>query len=157
MRALIWIFLACLLSACASRSTPPEIPILHEQKPLPLRKSETIVIDAGHGGKDCGSASQRDSYKEKELTLETALMVRTCVNQLGYKTVMTSNQDTYVPLSERAEMANSLEAHLFVSIHYNYSSNSKAKGIEVYYFKEDKANPSSRIVESKVLGKSVLK
>ncbi|MCC5832643.1 MAG: N-acetylmuramoyl-L-alanine amidase [Chlamydiales bacterium] len=120
-------------------------------------KMETIVIDAGHGGKDGGSISQRDSYEEKELTLETAHMIRTHLNQLGYKTVMTRTQDTYVPLSKRAEIANSLNADLFVSIHYNYSPNNEAQGIEVYYYKEEKNPASSRIVKSKALGSLVLK
>jgi N-acetylmuramoyl-L-alanine amidase len=157
MRACVLILLATFVSACAPRSIPPEISVLHEKKPAAPRKLETIVIDAGHGGKDSGSISQRDSYEEKVLTLETAQMIRTCLNQLGYKTVMTRNQDIFVPLSTRAEIANSLDADLFVSIHYNYSPNGEAKGVEVYYFKEDNNPPSSRIAQSKYLGSLVLK
>lgn len=157
MRIFVLILLAALVSACAPRGIPPEISALHEQKKPPARKLETIVVDAGHGGKDCGSISARDCYEEKELTLETAQMISTCLNQLGYKTVMTRSQDAFVPLSTRAEIANSLDADLFVSIHYNYSPNSEAKGVEVYYYKEEKTPPSSRIANSKTLGGIVLK
>lgn len=157
MRYCLLILLAGFVSACGMRSIPPEISILHEQKKVSPRKMETIVVDAGHGGKDGGSISKRDGYEEKELTLETAQMICTCLHQLGYKTVLTRSQDIYVPLSSRAEIANSLGAELFVSIHYNYSPNSEANGVEVYYYKEEKNPASNRIMKSKALGNTVLR
>jgi len=157
MKYIFLVLLACFVSACGNRGIPPEISALHEQKKPPPPKLETIIVDAGHGGKDGGSISKRDNYEEKELTLATAFLIRSCLNQLGYKTVMTRNQDTFVPLDTRAEIANTLDADLFVSIHYNYSPNSDAKGVEVYYYKEEKNPPSTRIVKSKTLGDNVLK
>ncbi len=157
MRYLFLILLAGLVSACGTRGSSPEISALHNVRKRPIQRQETIVIDAGHGGKDGGSLSKRDAYEEKVLTLETAHMIRNSLNQLGYKTVMTRNDDTYVPLSTRAEIANSLKADLFVSIHYNYSPNRDAKGIEVYYYKEEKNPTASRIVQSKSLCDNVLR
>jgi len=115
------------------------------------------VIDAGHGGHDGGAISKRNDYNEKELTLATAFSIRNCLNQLGYKTVMTRSQDTFVPLGTRAEIANALDADLFVSIHYNFCPNAEAKGIEVYYYKEDRTPSSFRILQSKSLGAMVLR
>jgi len=160
MRSILFVLLVGLVSACGQHRMPPQILAIHEErKPhFPLQKKpETIAIDAGHGGHDGGAISRRNNYNEKELTLATAFLIRNCLNQLGYKTVMTRNKDTFVPLSTRAEIANALDADLFVSIHYNYCPNSEAKGIEVYYYKEDKTPSSSRILQSKSLGAVVLK
>lgn len=152
-----WIlFLLCLtlLAGCGQRSELPEITHLHKFTPT---KKEVVVIDAGHGGKDGGCMSKRDDYEEKELTLKTAFLVRNCLQQLGYRVVMTRTQDTYIPLDERAEIANTINANLFVSIHYNYSTNSNAKGVEVFYYKEKTKKPSKRILKSIDLGSEVLK
>lgn len=157
MRVILIFLMACIVSACGQR-IPSEISVMRETKrPLPLPKAEVIIIDAGHGGKDGGAISKRDRYEEKEFTLETAFLTRHALHQLGYKTIMTRNQDTFIPLETRAEIANDLDADLFVSIHYNYSPNSEAEGVEVYYYKENKTPPSSRIVKSRSLGDSVLK
>ena len=120
-------------------------------------KPEVIIIDAGHGGKDAGASSKRYAYEEKQMTLETAFLVSDYLKKLGYKTLMTRKQDVFVPLDTRAEIANSIDADLFVSIHYNYSPSREAEGIEIFYYKEDKTNPSERIVQSKALGQEVLK
>lgn len=151
-------FLAGLFPSCGQRGIPPEITSLHqEKKTYQHKRTETIIIDPGHGGKDSGAVSKRDNYEEKELTLQTAILVRNYLNQLGYTTILTRNQDVYVPLDTRADIANSLRADLFVSVHYNYSPNGEAKGIEVYYYKENTTTASNRVVQSKSLGSQVLK
>lgn len=157
MKYILWIILATFMAGCGYRGIPPEISSIYEQRRPITVKPEVIIVDAGHGGKDAGAASVRNKYEEKELTLSTAFLIRQCLQRLGYKTIMTRSQDVYVPLSTRAEMANSYGADLFVSIHYNYSSNNEAKGVEVYYYKEGKNPPSSRIVQSKTLGVNVLR
>lgn len=159
MKIILLIVVACFLTACGHRGIPPEITALHTlpKKPLPKVKKEVIIVDAGHGGKDAGTNSKKDGYEEKELTLETAFLIADCLKQLGYKTVMTRKQDTFVSLDARAEIANAIEADLFVSIHYNYSVSNEAEGIEVFYYKEGKTPPSPRIAHSKELGQEVLK
>lgn len=159
MRIFAFFLLATLLTACSPRSIPPEITSLHEAKKPPpiLQKHEVVIIDAGHGGKDPGAVSKRDRYEEKQLTLETAFLICEHLKRLGYKAVLTRTHDTYLPLDSRSDFANTLDADLFVSIHYNYSPSEEAKGIEVFYYKENKTPPSSRIVSSKQVGQEVLR
>ncbi len=157
MRYIVLLLPIFLFTACARHTIPPEISAMHEYRKPTSKKREVIIVDAGHGGKDCGAVSKRESYEEKELTLATALMIRNCLNQLGYKTIMTRDQDIFIPLSTRAEIANANQADLFVSIHYNYSASPDAKGVEVYYYKEGKTPPSPRIAKSKALSSEVLK
>lgn len=159
MKVFIFLFFATLLTACNPRGIPPEITALHikPQPPVIPSRQEIIIVDAGHGGKDAGTSSKREFYEEKQLTLETAFLIADYLKKLGYKAVLTRNKDIFVPLETRAEIANSLRADLFVSIHYNNSSSQEAKGIEVYYCKEEKIPPSSRILRSKELGQDVLK
>jgi N-acetylmuramoyl-L-alanine amidase len=156
----ILIALTCCLTACGHRVIPPEVAILHTlpKKNLPSKqKAEVIVVDPGHGGKDAGTNSKKDGYEEKELTLETAFLIADSLKYLGYKVVLTRKQDTYVSLETRSELANTLHADLFVSIHYNYSESQEAQGIEIFYYKEEKTPLSNRVAQSKALGQDVLK
>jgi len=136
---------------------PPEVTAMAEkEKKHEVRKTQKIVIDAGHGGRDAGAASLRDHYEEKALTLSTAFLVQDQLKKLGYQTSLTRHQDIYVPLSTRAQMANQAQADLFVSIHYNFSPSHEAHGIEVFYYKENKNPSHPRIIQSKQLAQNVL-
>jgi len=84
-------------------------------------KVRTIVIDAGHGGKDPGA---HGSYSnEKTVALAIARKLRNAINdQLpSIKVIMTRADDTFIPLNERSEIANNNHANLFISIHCNSS------------------------------------
>lgn len=158
MRVVIWFALLCLLSSCGYRGIPPEVTALHYMpRPTKHQKRELIIVDAGHGGKDAGASSEKEKYEEKELTLKTAVLISEYLKKQGYKTILTRNHDVYVPLETRAEIANSVDADLFVSIHYNYSTSKEAEGVEVYYYKEEKKPPSERITQSKAFAQEVLK
>lgn len=114
-----------------------------------------IVIDAGHGGKDDGTQSvDKPKFLEKHLTLTTAKMLNTYLQGYGYRTYMTREDDTFIPLSKRAELANEKDTHLFVSVHYNAAENRNAKGIEVYYYNSDK--DEERTKNSKQLASTIL-
>jgi N-acetylmuramoyl-L-alanine amidase len=108
--------------------------------PAPVSGSKLIVIDAGHGGKDPGSISV-NKYKEKDFTLATALMIEKLLsNEPNIKVVLTRNNDTYPTLQDRAKLANTLKADLFLSIHANSipaTSKSNPSGVETYYTRED--------------------
>ncbi|GAB3937123.1 N-acetylmuramoyl-L-alanine amidase family protein [Mucilaginibacter myungsuensis] len=84
-------------------------------------KFKTVVIDAGHGGKDPGAHGV--SNKEKDIALAIALKLRNAINSElpSVKTVMTRSTDVFVELSRRAEIANDAKADLFISIHCNSS------------------------------------
>jgi N-acetylmuramoyl-L-alanine amidase len=98
-----------------------------------LNKIETIVIDAGHGGKDPGAIGP-GGLQEKDITLYVGKRLGEILEQKqGVKIIYTRDKDNYVPLNERTEMANSQKADLFVSIHVNASEQRKARGIETYF------------------------
>lgn len=101
------------------------------QKPV-LR---TVVIDAGHGGYDAGCISPDGRYKEKNIALSVALKFGTMIN-LAYpsvKVIYTRSTDVFIPLDERASIANRNKADLFVCIHVNsVKGSSSASGTETY-------------------------
>ncbi|MGO9379353.1 MAG: N-acetylmuramoyl-L-alanine amidase [Dissulfurispiraceae bacterium] len=93
----------------------------------------TVVIDAGHGGHDPGAIGPSGLY-EKNVVLDIALRVREIMKQdyPFYNVILTRESDVFIPLPERAEIANRNNADLFVSVHANSSTNNKARGIETY-------------------------
>jgi len=96
-------------------------------------QTPTIVVDAGHGGKDQGAKSAKGLH-EKDINLTIARHVKTIlVNRFKYRVVMTRKDDTFIPLKERSEIANNRNAELFVSIHANAAKRKSAHGIETYF------------------------
>jgi N-acetylmuramoyl-L-alanine amidase/putative methionine-R-sulfoxide reductase with GAF domain len=92
-----------------------------------------IVVDAGHGGWDLGTVGRR-GLLEKDLVLEIAeRLSKLLESRLGSEVILTRNDDNYIPLDERAEIANQAQADLFVSVHANYSDLPSARGVETYY------------------------
>jgi N-acetylmuramoyl-L-alanine amidase len=92
-----------------------------------------VVVDAGHGGWDLGTVG-RKGLLEKDLVLEIAQRLgRMLENRLGTEVVYTRRDDNYLPLDQRADVANEARADLFVSIHANYSDYPSARGVETYY------------------------
>jgi len=98
-----------------------------------VNKIETIVIDAGHGGKDPGAIGP-GGLQEKDITLYVGKKLGEILEQQqGVKIIYTRDKDVFVPLNERTEIANSRKADLFVSVHVNASEQRKARGIETYF------------------------
>ncbi len=95
-------------------------------------KFKTVVIDAGHGGKDSGALGK--NMMEKDLTLSIALKVGNYIKEYmpEVKVVYTRDEDIFVPLDERAEIANKAKADLFVSIHGNSISKPEIHGAETF-------------------------
>ena len=92
-----------------------------------------IVVDAGHGGWDLGTVGRR-GLLEKDLVLEIAERLgKLLQSRLGSDVIYTRQDDNYLPLDERAEIANQSQADLFVSVHANYSDLPSARGVETYY------------------------
>jgi N-acetylmuramoyl-L-alanine amidase len=92
----------------------------------------TVVIDAGHGGKDGGTSGLKS--REKNIALSIALKLGKEIekNNPDVKVIYTRKDDTFIPLFERVKMANEAQADLFLSIHCNASSRKAAKGTETF-------------------------
>ena len=93
-----------------------------------------MIIDAGHGGKDPGAIS-RTGLKEKNIVLDIAQRLKKGLEEKGMKVIMTRDRDEFIPLEERAQIANKSKADLFISIHANSSRAKSVHGIEVYYLR----------------------
>lgn len=113
---------------------------VNDMGPSRNRKSETeqtlvIVIDPGHGGKDPGAISPDGQLKEKDVTLAIACRVRDILQKnSSFITVhLTRSDDRTMSLKERTNLANKLNADLFVSIHCNAAEDTTSKGVETYY------------------------
>jgi N-acetylmuramoyl-L-alanine amidase len=92
-----------------------------------------IVIDAGHGGRDPGATSVSGDIKEKELTLAIARELRDQLVQRGrVRVAMTRDDDRYLGLEQRADLARRLGASLFVSLHTDSAPNPLARGASIY-------------------------
>ncbi|MBA3958116.1 MAG: N-acetylmuramoyl-L-alanine amidase [Parachlamydiaceae bacterium] len=124
--------------------------------PVKRKAKALIVVDAGHGGKDLGAESDATpKYQEKILTLSTARMLKTYLEQLGHTVIMTRDSDVFIALDDRADFANKRKPAAFVSVHFNTAPNKEAEGIEVFYYRSD--TDKIRSATSKILAQDVLK
>jgi N-acetylmuramoyl-L-alanine amidase len=99
-----------------------------------------VVIDAGHGGEDPGSRGYENGaaiLNEKEVNLDVALRLRDMLTAAGVRLYMIRTEDVTIPLYDRQDTANLLEASLYVSIHNNSYTNSRPSGTEVHYHGKD--------------------
>jgi len=113
-------------------------------------KFRTVIIDAGHGGKDNGGSYGR--VYEKHLALDTSLRVDYLLRKKGYSTRLTRKSDVFISLSKRAEIANRYRNSIFVSIHYNYTYNKAIKGLETFYY-TSRSKPLASYIQSGMLRK----
>ena len=107
-----------------------------------------IVIDAGHGGRDAGALGKYS--KEKNINLNVALAFGKYVerNNPDVKVVYTRKTDVFVPLYERAEIANRNKADLFISIHTNALERGRiARGFETYTLGDGRSNATKTNLE----------
>ncbi len=92
----------------------------------------TVVLDAGHGGKDVGT--EVGKVYEKNINLSVVKLMQEILEEQGVNVVMTRDTDVFLQLQERVDIANEEAADLFVSIHCNsYEDDSSIKGLECYY------------------------
>lgn len=137
-------------AATAALSPLPQKPT--EDRLLAARAGKfRIVLDAGHGGWDLGTVG-RQGLLEKDLVLDvTQRLAKLLQARLGSEVVFTRTDDSYLPLDQRADLANQSQADLFVSVHANYSNSATARGVETYYTNFFSA-PGSKEVESRENG-----
>ena len=127
-----------LLPACASMRTRA---VKDTSKTF-----KTVVVDAGHGGKDSG-AYRRYGPPEKLVTLDVAERLDHKLRESQLKTVMTRSSDVFIPLDERVNIENSQKNAIFVSIHFNDSRRRGIRGFETYYHSGVSFDLASRIQE----------
>ena len=155
MRLLLAIFSLSLLfvscSAPAKKASEVAIESHGFYGPWGDKHMPLVVVDPGHGGFNIGA--YHHSIEEKDIALSTALVLKRLLNEKGYRVILTRNRDVFVPLKERATIANDSKSKVFVSIHYNAAQTPKAKGIEVFFF--NKGEPV-RVDSSKKLAANVL-
>lgn len=121
---------------------------------IPRGAVATVVIDAGHGGRNKGTCSKSPYCEEKRVCLQTARLVRKYLDQLGYHVVMTRDSDSFIPLPRRVEVSAQAASSVFVSIHYNHAKSPQAQGVEIFFY-DSKKNPS-RAASSKHLAEAIL-
>ena len=120
----------------------------------------TIIIDAGHGGED-GGAVGKNGVLEKDINLSIAFMVEDILKDNGYLTIMTRSDDRLLydkntdyegrkkqlDLAARVEIAEKTDDAIFVSIHMNSFSQTRYKGLQVYYSKN---SPESKTLAEEI-------
>ena len=104
--------------------------------PVGLRPVETIVIDAGHGGRDPGAIGV-GGLREKDVTLRLAKSLGEKLEAQGFEIVYTRRDDRSMGLEERTAIAESVGGDLFVSLHANAAPRRSVAGIETYYLDAD--------------------
>ena len=109
--------------------------------------AKTIVIDAGHGGKDPGGGI--GDIIEKPIVLSISKKVGAILSTKGYTVLLTRDSDRYIPLKERTAYATRHKADLFLSIHANASGNSKAHGIETYYLDVTSTDKDAELIAAR--------
>ena len=93
---------------------------------------KTIIIDAGHGGKDPGAVGYRGT-KEKDIALDVAKRLEKKISRnMNVKVIMTRDEDVFLRLSERTKIANDNKGSLFISIHTNAAEDRRASGFETF-------------------------
>ncbi len=108
-----------------------------------------VVLDAGHGGKDCGALGSKLKLKEKDVNLSVVLMLGKMLSaEKDIEVLYTRKTDVFIPLADRPVVANKANADLFVSIHSNAAENRAINGVETYTLGESRNDVSVR--ENKV-------
>lgn len=125
------------------------IPLLfgNNAKQESLKKDrKTIVIDPGHGGKDCGAIGVNKTC-EKIIVLSIGKYLRDILQERGYKVYMTRSSDKFIKLRERTSFANDKEADLFISIHANAIVDNKnsLEGVESYFLSTARSEKAKNV------------
>ena len=125
--------------ATHNHKNQPQPILVSKAKPSNNKDSKNnkkiIILDPGHGGKDCGTQGVAQTC-EKTIVLNVARLAAKELDKRGYIVYMTRNSDVFIELQRRTEMANEIHADLFISIHANsmpIGSTKQPKGVETYF------------------------
>jgi N-acetylmuramoyl-L-alanine amidase len=141
VQGVVAIVASALMAACATAPTA----VTKDTS----RSFNTVVIDAGHGGRDNG-AYRRYGGAEKVATLDVARRLQHKLRESQLKIVMTRSTDVFIPLDQRVAIENEQKNAIFVSIHFNDSRRRGIRGFETYYHSANSADIAYRI-QSKLM------
>jgi N-acetylmuramoyl-L-alanine amidase len=136
IRPILSFAVCALLAACATAPTG----VTRDTS----KSFNTVVVDAGHGGKDSG-AYRRYGGAEKIATLDVARRLDRKLRESQLDTVMTRSRDVYISLDRRVEIENKQKNSIFVSIHFNDSRRRGIHGFETYYHSPASMELANRI------------
>jgi N-acetylmuramoyl-L-alanine amidase len=139
IRYFIFPILLGAIAGCTTTTGPGGRPVKDT-----TRSFTTVVVDAGHGGKDNG-AFRRYGGAEKIATLDVARRLERKLKESQLRTVMTRSSDVFVPLEERARIENAQANSVFVSIHFNDSRKRGIHGFETYFHSSTSREMAERI------------
>jgi len=131
------VLMACLLAIAGANQARSDQDRFH-----------TVIVDAGHGGKDLGARGV-SGLLEKELVLDLANRLAAKLRGEGIKVIMTRDDDSFVSLEDRTNIANDVRGDLFVSIHANAAETGTARGIEVYFLSLQASDAEADAVASR--------
>ena len=118
------------------------------------KDAKLILIDAGHGGHDPGAVGPNGT-KEKDINLAIALALKKLFNRdKNFKVILTREDDTFIPLSGRTEIANKNKVDLFISVHNNANFKREMSGFEIYFLSEtasDSEAAATAVLENSVV------
>src|SRR6184192_4634584 len=136
---LLLLVLSGFLGACATGRGPAETGTKDTSKSF-----STVVVDAGHGGKDNG-AYRKFGGAEKIANLDVAKRLSRKLRESQLKIVMTRSTDVFIPLEERVAIENAQKNSIFVSVHFNDSRRRGIHGFETYYHFPNSIDLANRI------------
>ena len=129
-------------SISGDRKIVKTVDLRHEKEKWEFK---TIVIDAGHGGKDPGAVGYRGT-KEKDIALDVAKRLEKKLSKnMNVKIIMTRDEDVFLRLSERTKIANESNGNLFISIHTNAAEDRRASGFETFLIGPNKNEAAVRV------------
>jgi len=123
------------------------------QEDFSNNKIDIIVIDPGHGGEDLGAVGQKNTFEKDVVLAIGKYLFNMLADDHRFEPVMTRQDDTFIPLSERTALANSVGGDMFISIHANASENKNAHGTIVFFLadaKTDQARAAATLENSSI-------
>lgn len=113
----------------------------------PNRSDNLVVIDAGHGGDDCGALC--GGKQEKDLVLQITKKLQKEFKRKGYRVYLTRGNDRFLTLGQRTRIADQKNAKVFISIHANAIANRQrfeiVEGVETYFLQKSRDARSQRV------------
>ena len=133
--------IALFITSCATDTSSSSGRDYWGHRPGP-KNFKTVIIDAGHGGKDSGAISPHTCQREKDLTLDMAKRIKAELG--GFKTILLRDHDHFIELDDRVALANKRGDAVLISVHFN-SGPSHVRGPETYFWRVDSHGLATRL------------